>query len=301
MLTDRDYQESAKSLQIRPNSLVTLARNPQNAALMMASVVLLAHWNPPPSPIALSSIIPYISPLLQSGTAVDEVLFLLLNHAHYHPTRSTPIDSLIQPLITLCSTSPDPIQRNTAFVALSQLSKPLHPAQQITLFIELLSPETDPFPQMRVAAVGMVKEAVSEALSAAALLPPDKQRHHAGLLASPQLFAHLGQYFLRSEPPELLSGPLDGFDVDAFLESSEPTRLHLCLSLYYMLLVQDVSNLVSGVCYWVIVLDNLQTGVRDAGSIRETSASLLRPLAKVLDLVERQASGMLTILAPGFI
>lgn len=280
-MVDRDIMagvvDAATSIEMTPDTLNSLINTSQNASVITTSIVLLAHWKPSPSPTAIANFIPHLAPFLQSSTAVDEVLFLLLQYAHAHATQSittASLDSIIQPLVTLCSTCPDPEKRNTIWVTFSELFKTLSSAARLALLTELLSPETDPFPQMRVAAVGLVKDSVSDSLSAVASLPPAERKQSVDILVS-RLLAQLGRYLLRPEPPELLSHPLEQFDTDAFLESSEPTRLHQCLSLYYMLLVKDVSNL---------------TGVRDSGSISETTRYLLVPLAKVLDLVEQNAS-----------
>jgi hypothetical protein len=159
------------------------------------------------------------------------------------PATSGAINSAIEPLTTLCSTNPDATTRNTAFILLSQFINTLPSSARLAVFTELLSPETDPFPQMRVAAVGLVKDSV---LAALATLESGKGDDP---LASGQLLTQLGRYILRSEPPDLLSRPRETFDVDAFFESSEPVRLTGCLGLYYALLMGDRMNKVcSGVC-----------------------------------------------------
>jgi Uncharacterised protein family, YAP/Alf4/glomulin len=196
---------------------------------------------------SLLRLIPNLAPFLQNGTAIDESLSLILRSAHAHIgglVAAVELDNIIQPLIELCSTSPDPTQRNTMFVTLSQLLKSLPSRARLAIFTELLSPDTDPFPQMRVAAVGLVKESVLTALggfsSSTAREPGQRD-----VFASPQLLTKIGQYILRSEPPDLLSQKQGTFDVAAFLESSEPVRLIECLGLYYTLLARDVSNKVS--------------------------------------------------------
>ncbi|KAM5531389.1 hypothetical protein V8D89_014913 [Ganoderma adspersum] len=102
---------------------------------------------------------------------------------------------------------------------------------------------------MRVATVGLLKEAVLEGLSSS-----DKN-----LFASRQLLASFGPLVLRPDPPDLF----DSVSLDDFLESSEALRLVECLGFYYVLLLRDAQN---------------QTGVRDPDSLKNAQIALLRPL-----------------------
>lgn len=212
---------------------------------------MVAHWNPPIKSTSITKFIPQLSTLLQTRVAADETLLLLLRYAHAQAngtTAAVPIDTVIQPLIELCSISPDSTQRNTAFVTLSLLLRTLPPPARMAALAELLSPETDPFPQMRVAAVGLVKESVLEALSSTSAKGGGQSVGQVNAFASPQLLTQLGRYLLRTEPPDLFPHRVDTFDVNDFLDSSEPVRLAECLGLYYALLIRDVSNKARDQC-----------------------------------------------------
>jgi hypothetical protein len=85
---------------------------------------------------------------------------------------------------------------------------------------------------MRTAAIGLVKEAVIEAL-----LHPKTEN----VFASSFLIQTIGPHVFRLDPPNLLAS-ISG--VDALKDSPEPPRLVECLNLYYILLSRDTENRV---------------------------------------------------------
>lgn len=228
----------------------------------------------PPQIGQLATIRLCIEYTLTNTFAIDECLFLLMTRAHtdISPiTQSTKsagkqklstipeedLVSFIQSTASLAAASPDPIRRNSAFVTLSLLLKRLDATPRLVVLAELLSPEC-PFPQMRVAAIGLVKESVFEAFDAldgkqASLTNEanqlDTTSKTINVFLSPQLIAHLGRYLLRPEPMDLFetksSTNAITVDVEEFFESIEPARLTECLGFYYALFQRDVDNSVS--------------------------------------------------------
>ena len=88
-------------------------------------------------------------------------------------------------------------------------------------------------PQMRVAAVGLVKEAIVESLST---MKPN-------LFASPLFLPVFGPILFRPSPPDLFSGSKE-LSLGSFQEPSEPQRLVECLALPCLLVQRDRRNLV---------------------------------------------------------
>lgn len=178
---------------------------------------------------------------LQSNVGVNECIFLLMSRACSPGSISeSELTPLIQCIASIAASSPDPIRRNSAFVTLSLLLKRVDPPARLVILGELLSLE-DPFPQMRVAAIGLVKESVFDGLASKT---PD-------VFASPQLFTHLGRYLLRPEPIDLFDNfdNTIAIDVEEFFTSVEPARLTECLGFYYALLLRDANNQVRAVRY----------------------------------------------------
>lgn len=137
---------------------------------------------------------------------------------------------LIHLLPPLASNHPDPDIRHYTFRVLS-LVLGLSPSPvRFQLLKELLSDEDTP-PQMRTAAVGLLKEAVMEGLSA------DAQ----SVFASPLLLSTFGPIILRPDPPDIL----DTATREDFLDGPEPLRLVECLGFYYVWFQRDRDNRVS--------------------------------------------------------
>ena len=96
---------------------------------------------------------------------------------------------------------------------------------------QFVSPET-PFKQMQVAAVTLLRENVISAL----------RTTQPSFFTSTDFVRSFGPVIFRPQPPDLF----DNLDLNGFLESLEPSRLIECLSLYYVVLLNDKLNRVSG-------------------------------------------------------
>ncbi|KAI0746908.1 hypothetical protein C8Q80DRAFT_1178265 [Daedaleopsis nitida] len=218
----------------------------------LPGLILLAHHPTYTFSVdSLTSFYPTVLSSIQSNLALDEVLSILLSSlaplrkANPIPELST---DLVAPLISLlphlAANHPDPDIRHYTFRVVS-LVLGLSPAPlRFRLLQELLSDEDVPG-HMRVAAVGLLKEAVLEGLVAKG----------KNLFASRLLLSTFGPIVLRPQPPDL------SVSLDDFLDSPEPLRLIECLGLYYVLLMRDTED---------------RTGVRD--SAVSVQSSLLRPL-----------------------
>ncbi|OBZ77602.1 hypothetical protein A0H81_02402 [Grifola frondosa] len=232
----------------------------------LGSLILLAH-----SPSYLFSIphlttfFPIVLTSIQSSVALDEVLSLLItSFAPLHsqsPRPDLPPD-LIVPLIHilpyLASSHPDPSTRHQTFKLISVILALTPSPLRLRLLHDLLT-DSDLPPQMRVAAVGLVKDAVLEALVTA----PGSTESNRNVFASFLFLRTLGPAILRTDPPDLLNS--SNLRVNDFLETSEPLRLVECLAFYYVLLQRDTSN---------------RTGVRDLDSIMNVQETLLYPLRR---------------------
>ncbi|KAH9962263.1 hypothetical protein BC827DRAFT_1341469 [Russula dissimulans] len=228
----------------------------------LASLVLIAHA--PASehltiPV-LESLFPIILTCLQSNVGLDSTLAVLLKVLCIAPPPQEELSSdLIIPLTTvlppLCSVHPDASTRHIAFRILGHVLHLTPSVLRLQILCELISPSEDGSPHMRVAAIGLVKEAVLEALS---------DLKAESVFASPFLLQNIGLLLLRLDPPDLLVS-ISG--VDELKDSPEPARLVECLNLYYILLSRDVEN---------------TTGIRDPGIIQSIEVSLLGPIRSAL-------------------
>ncbi|KAL5514388.1 hypothetical protein ACEPAG_2476 [Sanghuangporus baumii] len=214
----------------------------------------------------LSSVFPVLIAALQSNTSIDATLNILL-HILYPSTSNTTtsidpdyIPPLSSALASIASTTPDPQIRLIAFRILGALLARAPPLEHMTLLRDLLS-ET-PFPSMRVAAVGLLKDAVLEALRPNARPNP---------FASPDMLRTFGYIVLRPDPPDLFSKPATRASLESFMETQEPKRLVECLAFYYVLLMRDENNV---------------TGVRDPSQIKSVEKDFLSPLRDALNAWE---------------
>ncbi|KAJ7262659.1 hypothetical protein B0H12DRAFT_1103986 [Mycena haematopus] len=222
-----------------------------------AYLVVLSHSKTMPSNIChqLSFMLPILVASIQANHTLDETLSLLLQWLHpshfpagqqLSPDISAPLCALLP---TLASAHPDGDVRHQTFRILSRVLS-LTPAElRLQILKDLV---TDPeFPQMRVAAVGLVKEAALDAL----------REDRPSVFASPLFLRAFGPVLLRPDPADLFNSyDLSLSEVE---DSMEPARLVECLSLYYILLLRDKSN---------------RTGIRDADQISNVEKTLLAPL-----------------------
>lgn len=196
----------------------------------------------PPSEQILSPILPLLIDSIRHGrTAVDESLFIVLSALHPNdaPTNAeatrewdgATVIPLTNVLSMLACGHPDGQIRLTAFRAVGGLLFHLPPFLHITVLHDLL---TDPnLPHMRIAAVGLLKDAVMSALASpfSSLNP----------FASPVMLQSFGSVVLRPEPRDLFTRNIS---MEEFDEMDERKRLVECLSFYYVLLLRDVDNRV---------------------------------------------------------
>jgi hypothetical protein len=211
--------------------------------------VLIVHAPPseyqPTFPV-LVSFFPLILTSLQSNVALDATLAILLKvlcTARFPQAELSP--DIIIPLTTvlpaLCSAHPDAPTRHITFRILGRVLQLTPSVLRLQILRDLVSPSEDVSPYMRMAAIGLVKEAVLEALS---------QSRVDNVFTSPSLLQTIGPHVFRLDPPDLLTSINS---VDALKNSSEPARLVECLNLYYILLLRDTNNKVRAFAYYVTV------------------------------------------------
>ncbi|KAJ7727745.1 hypothetical protein B0H16DRAFT_249781 [Mycena metata] len=223
-------------------------------------LILTAHSNKVPVDVCrfLTFMLPIFVASIQTNDTLDETLSLLLqllHPSHFPPAQRLSPDisgPLCALLPTLASAHPDGDTRHQAFRILSCVLTLTPPELRLQILKELTTDAE--FPQMRVAAVGLVKEALLESLS----------RESPSIFASPMFLRVLGPVLLRPDPVDLFHADLSLRDIE---DSSEPSRLVECLSLYYILLLRDNSN---------------RTGIRDEDQIANIERTLLAPLRLTL-------------------
>lgn len=206
-----------------------------------SSMVILAHSDidAHENDQLLSKMIPIILASIQANSALDEALTILLKSLHSLQVsgRRELSSEVILPLCTvippLSSSHPDPLVRHQAFRILSLVLSASPPPIHLQILRDLTTDED--LPQMRVAAVGLVKEAVLDALTSA-----------QNIFATSAFLQVFGPIIFRPSPPDLFASHLS---LDDFKDSSEPQRLTECLALYYVLLQRDKSNLASQILY----------------------------------------------------
>ena len=175
---------------------------------------------------------------VQSNAFLDEALAVLIRALHAITTNETTASLSHEITLPLCgilpsvaSAHPDPIVRYQTFRVLSLLLASGNPQLRFQHLVEYT--RDSEYPQMRVASVGLVKEALLQSFTL-----PAKDN----VFLSPLFLRTFGPILFRPDPPDLLSSALTLKD---FQETHEPGRLVECLSLYYVLLQRDQRNLVS--------------------------------------------------------
>ncbi|KAH9918756.1 uncharacterized protein BXZ73DRAFT_52793 [Epithele typhae] len=235
----------------------------------LSHFILLAHDRSYTFSLAtITSFFPVILASIQLNVAFDETLSVLLSvfaKLRQDVPHFTLDTDLIAPLLDLlphvASNHSESDIRHYAFRVISLILILSPSLVRLRALQELLSDKDLPI-QMRVAAVGLLKEAVLEGLSA-----PD-----GNVFATPLLLTTFGPVVLRLDDAATL-------DLEGFMDSAEPLRLVECLGFYYVVLQRDLHN---------------QTGVRDAESLRNVQLALLSPLRTHL---ERWKAGMASLLS----
>ncbi|KAF8621780.1 hypothetical protein AX15_007516 [Amanita polypyramis BW_CC] len=253
---ETDWEGGEQTIQHAVQSASAIGYTPSIAisSPSIGHLILIAHTAPKAFPITndlFGNLLPTILSAFQLGVVLDECLALLLNMLHnlketvLSPEIVTPLSTVLS---SVASTHPDPAFRHQSFRVLSLLLSQYSPMLRLEALKELT---TDPhFPQMRTAAVGLVKEAVLEGLASSS----------QNLFASPIFMQAFGPILFRPNPPDYLSGE---YTPAGLCESYEASRLIESLSLYYVLLIRDSAN---------------KTGIRDRDIIDNIEKIFLSPL-----------------------
>lgn len=214
----------------------------------VSSLVLLAHLpSPLPASRLLFPLLPALLTSVQLNVALDESLSLLLNSLYSSQSQSPKNDfspDFIIPLFSalppLASAHPDPSTRHLIFRILSLLLSLTPSALRLQLLKDITS--NTEFPQMCVAATGLAKEAVFDALSVSS----------PNIFASPHFLQVFGPVLFRPRPQDLFLQPLTAQE---FQKSSEAPRLVESLGLYYTLLLRDNHNRVTSATRSLLCVD----------------------------------------------
>jgi hypothetical protein len=205
-------------------------------------MILLAHLTTDTLEASrlLSCLLPIILASIQSNSALDEALAILLRsldprvipRPELSPDIIIPLCTVLPPL---CCSHPDPLLRHQIFRILSLLLSSSPPPLRLQLLKDLTTDSN--LPQMRVASVGLVKEAFLDAISST----------KSNIFSSSMFLQVFGPVLFRPNPPDLFASNLS---LDEFKDSSEPFRLIECLALYYVILQRDKSNIVGFFRLW---------------------------------------------------
>lgn len=260
-----EWQEGEQAMLSVLTTLRVMTLSPQDVLdnPTMSSLIVLAHEQqsyplPKDLPPKLHSM---LIASIQMNFAIDESLFLIFRRVTQDRTQPNfPADlatSLCVVLPTLASTHLDPFIRHFSLRLIALILAQLPSVLQQQILITLAS-DTE-LPQMRAAAIGLLKEFVLEALRVPTL------SGEQNVLASPLLIRSFGPILFRTMPPDYLSTVQVADDIE---KSLEPSRIAEVLSFYYVLLQRDREN---------------KTGIRDPDTIASVESSLLRPLRSFLE------------------
>ncbi|KAJ3568098.1 hypothetical protein NP233_g5935 [Leucocoprinus birnbaumii] len=250
-----------------------LTRNGYASSPSLVSVILLVRvWLIPSKPTLKSipsSFLPSLLTMLQpnSNLQADALAFLLLV-LHQGIEVSPDITSALMPqMIVLSSAHPSSSTRHQAFRAMSLLLAKSPPQLRMQILADLVA--NSEYPQMRVAAVGLVKEAVLEALDS-------RFSKYVSPFVTPMFMTVFGPLLFRPSPSDLFDQSVK-MDLEEFLESPEPKRITEALSLYYVVLLRDGANM---------------TGIRDKDMLEAVNKNLLHPLESWLGtLMDKKDQG----------
>lgn len=182
----------------------------------------------------IGSLIPLLTLTLQQNAAVDETLALLLTFlcSSISILSQEIVDPLATLLTPLSASHHNPLIRHIAFKLLSVTLARSPPSLRLAHLTSLIS--DCPFTQMRVAAVGLVKEAFLSVSTS----------DSSSLFNSAPLIRAVGPIMFRPNPLDIFENPCSK-SLEKFISSSESARLTECLSFYYVWLIRDIKNLVS--------------------------------------------------------
>lgn len=202
------------------------------------SLIILAHEQQGPIPKDLfTRMFPVLVSSIQMNIVLDESLFLIFRGLAQDRTQSDLLPELATSLCivlpALASTHLDPFIRHFSLRLLGLILARLPSMLQQQVLISLAT-DTE-FPQMRAAAIGLLKEFVLEALQIPA--PSGEQN----IFASPLLIRSFGPILFRTMPSDYLSTITAAENIE---KSLEPSRISEVLSFYYVLLQRDKDNKV---------------------------------------------------------
>lgn len=236
--------------------------------------MLMRSTLPSPSPNALlSDLFPTLIAMLSSQHALDPCLYILLyilfppsttSGSNLDPERTVP---LIYALVPVACINEDPSIRHIAFRIIGTMLSRLPAIERMHALHDMLT--ESPFPSMRVSGVGLLKEAVLEALSDTSGTGINRSP-----FASPALLQTFGSVVMRPDPPDLFERPANDGGLAKFLDSQEPKRLVECLGFYYILLLRDQSNVVSYISCLLHIAANCRFFFRQASEMRANSSPL---------------------------
>ncbi|KAI6045333.1 hypothetical protein EDC04DRAFT_141381 [Pisolithus marmoratus] len=263
----KGWEDGQRVMREIQDALTILGTFPQPPGPKSTSdLIYLAHAEPavPLSLASLTQLHPLIVNSLHRNVATDETLFLLLRllaqESQQSDATEIPPDianSLCSVLSVLASTHLDPFMRHLNLRLLSMVLSKVHPTIRLDILLRLTTDEE--FPQMRGAAVGLLKEVTLGALSSPnCSMEPNP-------FASPTLLRAFGPVLFKTSPPNFLTLSHTREELERSLEL---LRIIDCLSFLYVLLLRDTKN---------------RTGVRDLDSIVSVERTFLRPLRLFLD------------------
>ncbi|KAF5372868.1 hypothetical protein D9758_001610 [Tetrapyrgos nigripes] len=285
--------------------------SPPNQALL----ILYAHWLMKTADESFSSstttkltylevVFPVILQSIQTNHFLEETLsILLLSLHHLQLSKNSAIElspDLIHPLCTLlphlAGAHPEPQVRHRTFRVLGMVLKSSPALVRMQVLRELTGPseqnqessnddleaiEEARRQLMRIAAIGLVKEAIMEALQESA----SSDQSAKNPFVTPRFLQTFGPILFRTQPEdyfETLSRRIESLpekereqeylvSLNKELEGeAELTRLVECLSLLYVLLLRDGRNL---------------TGLRDKDNVANIERTLLAPIRRLLETV----------------
>jgi hypothetical protein len=170
------------------------------------------------------------------GDALAFLLLVLYQNRTNTKAELSPdtVNALIPHLVVLASAHPSSSTRHQAFRVVSLVFAAAPSQLRLQLLADLVA--KCEYPQMRVAAVSVVKDAVLDALDS---------KCSNNVFATSMFMRVFGPLLFRPSPPDLFDQGTK-LDLEEFLESPEPKRITEVLSLYYVALLRDKANMVSG-------------------------------------------------------
>ncbi|KAJ4490454.1 hypothetical protein J3R30DRAFT_3421907 [Lentinula aciculospora] len=253
-----------------------LPASPKSAFVFFAHT-LLESQN---TPTILDLYFPITLASIQSNILLDEALaVLLLSFSSPRLSSQSEIspESILIPLLTilpsLASAHPDPFIRHCTFRVLGLVLSVSPVPLQMQVLKDLVGREragdSNIVGQMRVAAVGLVKDAVLRALT-------EVDSNRAGgenMFASPRFLQTFASVLFSPDPPDVFNETQMKVpsvkDLEEDRMNTELLRLAEVLSLYYVLDMRDVKN---------------RTGIRDRDNRANIERTLLTPMRRAVPI-----------------